>query len=315
VTTYQTPELVAARRRLGGPVVIGVDPSRSSSSALQWAAAEASRSASPLRLVTALSPSLSLPSLVEQLERRLLAAAQALGVEQGTCLVAEGSPHTVVNDHAQDASLVVVGRRPFGPTEHLLVGHTSLEVAASSPAPVVVVPEMPFQPGPGRLPVTVLIEPWVPQFGASPLDDPARHVLGFAFERASLARVALIVVSVHEDASAHHGSPDAAESAGRRCVGAPADRLADRLAGWRRLWPDVEVVLREDAAPPPESVRIMLAAASRSQLVILGRHSASQRAASRLGSSARQVVRQSSRPVAVVPVGPNDPCPIDPVEV
>jgi nucleotide-binding universal stress UspA family protein len=89
-----------------------------------------------------------------------------------------------------------------------------------------------------------------------------------------------------------------------------ADRLADRLAGWRRLWPDVEVVLREDSAPPPESVRILLAAASRSQLVILGRHSAGQRAAARLGSSARQVVRQSSRPVAVVPLGP-----IDPVEV
>lgn len=302
MTTYQTPELVAARRRLGGPVVIGVDPSRSSSSALQWAAAEASRSASTLRLVTALSPSLRLPSLAQQLDRKLLATAQALGVEQGTCVVAEGSPGWVVIEQAQDAALVVVGRRPFGPTEHLLSGHTSLEVAASSPAPVVVVPEMQFQPGPGRSPVTVLIEPWVPSFGAFPLDDPARHVLGFAFERASLAGVALVVVSVHESAPAHQGSPDADESAGRR-VGA----LVDRLAGWRRLWPDVEVVLREDAAPPPESIRIMLAAASRSQLVILGRHSASQRAASRLGSSARQVVRQSSRPVAVVPVGPLDP--------
>ena len=302
MTTYQTPELVAARRRLGGPVVIGVDPSRSSSSALQWAAAEASRSASTLRLVTALSPSLRLPSLAQQLDRKLLATAQALGVEQGTCVVAEGSPGWVVIEQAQDAALVVVGRRPFGPTEHLLSGHTSLEVAASSPAPVVVVPEMQFQPGPGRSPVTVLIEPWVPSFGAFPLDDPARHVLGFAFERASLAGVALVVVSVHESAPAHQGSPDAGESAGR-CVGA----LVDRLAGWRRLWPDVEVVLREDAAPPPESIRIMLAAASRSQLVILGRHSASQRAASRLGSSARQVVRQSSRPVAVVPVGPLDP--------
>ena len=304
MTTHQTPELIAASRRLGGPVVIGVDPSRSSTSALQWAAAEASRSSSAMRLVTALSPSLNLPTLVEQLERRLLASAQALGVEQGSCLVAEGSPHSVVNIQAQDASLVVVGRRPFGPTEHLLAGHTSLDVAASSPAPVVVVPEMPFQPGPGRSPVTVLIEPWVPPFGASPLDDPARQVLGFAFERASLAGVALVVVSVHEGAPAHPGSPDADESAGR-CVGALGP-FGDRLAGWRRLWPDVEVVLREDAAPPPESIRIMLAAASRSQLVILGRHSASQRAASRLGSCARQVVRQSSRPVAVVPVGSVD---------
>jgi nucleotide-binding universal stress UspA family protein len=300
VTIHQTPELVADRRRLGGPVIIGVDPSRPSSSALQWAAAEASRSTSALRLVTALSPSLRLPSLAEQLERKLLATAQALGVEQGTCVVAEGSPDSVLIEQAGDAALVVVGRRPFGPTEHLLAGHTSLEVAASSPAPVVVVPEMQFQPGPGRSPVTVLIEPWTPTFGASPLDDPARHVLGFAFERASNAAVPLVVVSVHELAPA--GTPAAGESSGRRCVGA----LGERLAGWRRLWPDVEVVFREDAAPPPEGVRILLAAASRSQLVILGRHSAGQRPAARLGSCASQVVRQSSRPVAVVPVGPVD---------
>ena len=302
MTIHQTAEMVAALRRLGGPVIIGVDPSRSSSSALQWAAAEASRSTSALRLVTALSPSLRLPSLAEQLERKLLATAQALGVEQGTCVVAEGSPGSVLIEQAGDAALVVVGRRPFGPTEHLLAGHTSLEVAASSPAPVIVVPEMQFQPGPGRSPVTVLIEPWTPTFGASPLDDPARHVLGFAFERAAKAGVPLVVVSIHELAPACSGTPDAEESAGRLCVGA----LGERLAGWRRLWPDVEVVLREDTAPSPESVRILLAAASRSQLVILGRHSAGQLPAARLGSHASQVVRQSSRPVAVVPVGQVD---------
>jgi nucleotide-binding universal stress UspA family protein len=302
VTIHQARELVADRRRLGGPVIIGVDPSRSSSSALQWAAAEASRSTSALRLVTALSPSLRLPSLAEQLERKLLATAQALGVEEGTCVVAEGSPVSVLIEQARDAALVVVGRRPFGPTEHLLAGHTSLDVAASSPAPVIVVPEMQFQPGPGRSPVTVLLEPWTPTFGASPLDDPARHVLGFAFERASKCGVPLVVVSVDEVAPARPGAPDAEESASRWCAGA----LADRLAGWRRLWPDVEVVLREDVAPSPESVRILLAAASRSQLVILGRHSVGQRSAARLGSYASQVARQSSRPVAVVPVGPVD---------
>jgi len=296
-------EVIAERRRLGGPVLVGVDPVRSSATAVQWAAGEAARMAVPLRLVTALSTSLSLPGMAEELQRGLVARARGLAVDRSACLVVQGTPSDVLLSQAKtDVSLTVVGRRPFGASEHMFVGHTSAEVAAGSPVPVVVVPEERFQPGPSLAPVVLCLEPRHTLFSESLLEDPARHVLGFAFERAALAGVPLVVISVHEDAPADRRIPWAGPPASGRFVGA----LDSRLERWRRLWPSVELVLREsNAARSPD--QLLLEAAATAQLVVLGRHSAGQDPALRLGRTARVVVSRSSRPVAVVPVAPVDP--------
>jgi nucleotide-binding universal stress UspA family protein len=302
VTMHLGLEAIAERRRQGGPVLVGVDPVRSSFAALRWAAAEATRTAVSLRLVTALSTSLSLPGMAEDLHRGLVAKARGLAVDQSTCLVVPGTPSAVLLAQArQDVSLTVVGRRPFGATEHLFVGHTSTEVAAGSPVPLVVVPEDSFQPGPGLAPVLLCLEPRNTFFSESLLEDPARHVLGFAFERAALAGVPLVVISVHEDAPADRRIPWAGSPASGRSVGA----LDQRLAGWHRLWPGVELVLREYASERGPD-HLLTQAAANAQLVVLGRHSAGQDSAPRLGRTARVVVSRSSRPVAVVPVAPVD---------
>jgi len=293
VSIHANPQDVATRRRLGGPVVVGVDPGVPSASSLQWAAAEAYDSASPLHLVTALSASVQVPELAEQVQRRLAAQARALDVEDSSNRIVHGTPSQVLLDECADARLLVVGRRPFGDSPHLLAGHTSTDVAAAAPVPVVVVPEQRFTPRRDLAPIIALIEPAQPAFPASPLADPARQVLGFAFDRAATAGVPLIVISIEELQETTFGSPSGNTTA-----------LARRLEPWQRLWPKVEVVSRALATPAQAVAGTLLDGSGSAQLVVLGRHSTQRSPGCYLGQTARVLVRNSSNPVAIVPVAP-----------
>lgn len=296
MTIRANPQGVSTRRRLGGPVVVGVDPGVPSASSLQWAAAEAYETASPLHLVTALSASVQVPGLAEEVQRGLAARARALDVERSTARIVQGVPSKVLLDESADARMLVVGRRPFGDSPHLLAGHTSLDVAAASPVPVVVVPEQRFTPRRDLAPIIALIEPAPAQFPASPLADPARQVLGFAFDRAASAGVPLVVISIDEP---HEGTPAAIN----RRDGAALDR---RLEPWQRLWPNVEVVARAVSTPGHRVPGTLLDGSSSAQLVVLGRHSVHGKAGAYLGRNARLMVRNSTAPVAIVPVAPSE---------
>ena len=296
MTIRINPQGVATRRRLGGPVVVGVDPGVPSASSLQWAAAEAYDSASPLHLVTALSASVQVPGLADEVQRGLAARARALDVEPSTSRIVHGIPSRVLLDESAEARLLVVGRRPFGDSPHLLAGHTSLDVASASPVPVVVVPEQRFTPRRDLAPIIALIEPAPPSFPPSPLDDPARQVLGFAFDRAASAGVPLVVISIEEPPEETADAP-----AGRDGVA-----LARRLEPWQRLWPNVEVVARAVSTPAHRVPATLLDGTGSAQLVVLGRISARRDPGPYLGRTARLLVRNSSTPVAIVPVAPSE---------
>jgi len=296
VTIRANPLGASVRRRLGGPVVVGVDPGVPSASSLQWAAAEAYDTASPLHLVTALSASVQVPGLAEEVQRGLAARARALDVERSTTRIVQGIPSKVLLDESADARILVVGRRPFGDSPHLLAGHTSLDVAAASPVPVIVVPEQRFTPRRDLAPVIALVEPAPQQFPASPLADPARQVLGFAFDRAASAGVPLVVISIAEP---HEETSDTLD-------GNDGTALARRLEPWQRLWPNVEVVARLVSTPAHRVPGTLLDGSGSAQLVVLGRHSAHREAGPYLGRIARLLVRNSTTPVAIVPVAPSE---------
>jgi nucleotide-binding universal stress UspA family protein len=141
-------------------VVVGVDGSRGSSAALQWAIAEARLRNAPLRAVHAwiyVQP--AVPSLIgypysaedvysivddrrqaaEQILEQAtgeLAEAQDIEIER---VLAEGSAARVLIEAVGPDDLLVVGSRGHGGFTSLLLGSVSQQCALHAPCPVVIV--------------------------------------------------------------------------------------------------------------------------------------------------------------------------------
>jgi nucleotide-binding universal stress UspA family protein len=283
----------AAAPDLDRPLVVGVAPDGRSASAVVWAAEEANRTGLPLLLVTAqddadedASGDHDLPSL-----------ARRLTLTDVQYLVREGRASRVILDAIGDsAALTVVGRRGMSLIRRTAVGGTSLTVVTQSPCPVIMVPEEWTQPSLCAEPIALGLTPddlFEDQRVGD--DDPQRPVIEFAFQRAESMRVPLLV------ASAWGIPPSLLRNPGEiaRCRDRFAQRLALRLAGWRDLYPDVEVSLYSQAA---NALAALLDIESGAQLTVVGRHGATTPPPSGLGSTARALVRRAHRPVAVIPI-------------
>ncbi|GAA4622195.1 universal stress protein [Actinoallomurus vinaceus] len=137
------------------PVVVGVDGSECSLTAVDWAADEAELRRCPLRIVYVfawplLYTPLGAPLLSSQLdelmetarqvvhtaERRAQARVHEIGVESA---VIDGGPIPVLLEESARASLVVVGSRGLGAVGALFLGSTGVELAARAACPVVAV--------------------------------------------------------------------------------------------------------------------------------------------------------------------------------
>ena len=165
VLVPEDPERVRARRAgpvAGGDVVVGVDGSRSSRSAVQVAAELAVAEGGSLRLVTAWQPASVLCPAVQDpqgarlaAEKHASATRQAAAQHEVTAVVeqlrrdlpglevsgaaVEGTPLDVLTSSAADASLLVVGSRGHGGFAGLALGSVSHAVVRSARVPVAVV--------------------------------------------------------------------------------------------------------------------------------------------------------------------------------
>lgn len=273
------------------PIVVGVDRSGRSASAVVWAADEAEHSGRSLRLVCAAPSRDGSADGGAAAEPELVRLGRRLALTDLACVVEAGDAQEVLLASAADASLLVVGRRGMGAAHRLMVGSTSLGVAGRAPVPTVVVPEQWMQPTMASAPVVAGVEPADPGGRRSPADD---DVLAFAFSRAAALRVPVIVVSAWAVPALLAWSPLDIDASRARFE----NDLLDRLTPWRARHPDVEVVARAVAGPAAEALR---EAATVGQLTVLGRHSTAGPHAFRLGSTTREVLHHAQRPVVVVP--------------
>jgi nucleotide-binding universal stress UspA family protein len=216
-------------------IVIGVDGTAPSWDALYWAAREAQRRRSRLRVVfvdTAQSsdtaeppdPALASRKLAHMVTdaRRLEPSVRVNGV------IVEGDPSTALSLAASGAALLVVGDE--GEPGHTALGRAGRAVADASAVPVVVVRG---QLPPDHSPVVV---------GAD--GSAGTHsAVGLAFEEAGMRGCPLIAVS----------------SAGAT--------LDESLAPWRDKFPRVPVRTTTIEAEPTPA---LLALSRRAQLVVLG---------------------------------------------
>jgi nucleotide-binding universal stress UspA family protein len=290
MSTHASPSQQLDKQHVKRRIVVGVDTRGRSASALVWAAAEADRGEAALILVTARrDEATSEPAG----DHDLGALAGRLTSGEVEMREAEGDAVEALLRAASEADLLVVGCRSMRPTQRMVVGSTSRAVACWSPVPVVVVPEAWMQPTMASSPVVAGVRP--PGTDGGNGDENDAEVLGFAFDRASALAVPLVVVSAWEIPDALAWSPQDIE----RERSHYDDALSRRLAPWRARYPRLEVVARNVAENPDHA---LLDASHVAQMVVVGRHH-SAALSGLLGHTARHVLRNSTRPVAVVPAG------------
>ncbi len=275
-----------------GTVVVGVDGSSSSDTALRWAVDQASAEHRTLTLVYAEAPvghgdgSKILEHARDDVARR----APALAVHE---LMVVADPRELLLKLSADAALLVVGSRGRGPVRSLLLGSVGVAVTRHASCPVVVV--RPGNPGLVRHGVLVGVDG----------SDRSQSTLEFACRQASLHRLPLTVLHTFID--------PILVGTGASGVGVPvldvrADDiererllLAETLAGMQEKYPDVQMRSELARGLPGEC---LLAKAPRMNLVVVGGHAGGTAAALLFGSVALVVVEHASCPVAVVPVDP-----------
>jgi nucleotide-binding universal stress UspA family protein len=282
----------------GSPVVVGIDGSVAALEAARWAAREAERRRTGLRLVSAFGwrssghigdPGLGagyrtvmLESTRAEVAEAAAAAAEAAPGVEITDEVVDGFPIPVLTAESQRAELVVVGDRGLGGFTGLLIGSVAVALAAHAACPVVVVRgELPSPRGP----VVVGVD-------GSPTSEAA---LAFAFEAAAVRQVPLVAVHAWMDYVA-----DAAvwQLVDWEAVEADECRLlADQLAGWAEKYPHVEVrrtVVKDRPA------HALLGQCTGAQLVVVGSRGRGGFTGLVLGSVSHAVLHHAPCPVAVV---------------
>lgn len=279
------------------PVVVGVDGSPASKSALAWATRWAQHFGHHVRLLTAEQLRAPSPLIEDQIRQdvkaKLRAEATALGDEHARLVigadVAWVSPAEALVEASRGAAAVVLGNRGVGGWHGLRLGSVSVAVSSHAHSPVIVVPE-------GTDPVSLHGEV-VLGIDGSPESLEAAEV---AFEQAARLTTRLRAVHVR---SPHH------------VLGVPVDMLSDRgpvpsedetqmlrsaLQPLRRDWPDVIVHECFVAGDPAHELAREGEGAA---MVVVGSRGIGGFRGLLLGSTSRNLLQVMPCPVAVVRYG------------
>ena len=281
------------------PLVVGVDGSPPSTSALLFACGEAAERRLPLAIVHAWQPfpayasaammgsGAVTPAPVEmaQFGRQVLDAAAKVADGFGPALaheeylVQDGAAAALL-DASEAALLIMVGGRDRSRHEPGWLGPVPLRLAAKSHCAVVVVPSE------ANLAGDVIVG-----VDGSPSSEEA---LAFAFHQASRRGVPLVAVFAFDVATGLTGldtsmCADRRDNAGRQ--------LSEALAGWGDKFPDVVVSHVVTDEPP---LRVLRAASSTASLVVVGTHGRGFFLRHVIGSVSSALLRVSECPVAVV---------------
>ncbi|MGA8327912.1 MAG: universal stress protein [Mycobacterium sp.] len=282
-------------------IIVGVDGSPASDSAVSWAAHDAAMHGVPLTLMRVenpAAPTWAQAPILEELEgwqqaegRRILAQAFKIahdivpddaGVQINCELLFSATVPTLI-DLSSDADLIVVGTDGRGALTRGLLGSVSSGLVRHAHCPVAVVREE-QSPGThsGQDPVLVGID-------GSSTSELATKI---AFDEASRRHVGLIALHAWSDRElVELPGVDSSE------IKMQEERLlAEALAGWQERYPDVVVTQLLVGDRP---ARALVDTSHSAQLVVVGSHGRNILSRTVLGSVSNAVVQSARRPVIV----------------
>ncbi|MFD8193804.1 universal stress protein [Streptomyces wuyuanensis] len=285
---------------MSGTITVGLDGTDHASAAAAWAAEEAERRGSSLRLVHAwvwrptdvvyvgdrAAEEGWLRNMLDEARSRVVGRHPALDV---TTELLVDDPVPALLAEAARADMLVLGSRGYGTLTGYLIGSVSLKVLRQTAGPVVMVGVPDSSTLQQDAEVVVGVEPG--QIGDS--------VLEFAFSAAAERGATLRAVHAWSVPTVLAWSPGSLylvdEANGLDRIN--RDVLADTLRPWRDKYPQVEVIEHFEIGSASE---VLLSNSARAGLVVVGRrsHEAGLR---RLGPVTHAVLHHATAPVAVVP--------------
>ncbi|WP_037624672.1 universal stress protein [Streptomyces aureus] len=289
------------------PVVVGLDGSRESLAAADWAAREALRRGAPLRLVHAWEAMPAEPSTLPELDaprywaRRILREAVDRLDERYPRLYLSSEqlslpPVEALVAAAEEAELLVLGNRALGGVGGFLAGSVALATVARLTRPAVLVradetsgsarEAVTDGDATGRRPHREVV------VGLDP-DHRCTDVLAFAFESAALRSAPLRMV--------HAWRPPGALGPGAEDLTGQEDAeqaVASTLKRWGDRFPGVEVLAQVRNGRPAD---LLLHAARDACLLVVGRRIRPARLGAHTGPVTHAVLHHVPCPVAVVP--------------
>jgi nucleotide-binding universal stress UspA family protein len=196
-----------------------------------------------------------------------------------------GSAAKALANASSIATAVVVGRSASGVVDRILTGSTVSALLAHATSPTIVVPPD-WSPG--------VAERIVAGVEGAQSESASLH---FAFGIASRVGAPLTVLHANRFLEFTHGALPASED--EAALIAEADRriMAESIAGWRELYPDVDVDVAFSMDGP---VPALVDTSKTARLLVVGAHARGGFPWLRLGSTARAVALHAACPVAVV---------------
>ncbi|NGO09443.1 universal stress protein [Streptomyces sp. HC44] len=286
-------------------ITVGIDGSRASLDAADWAAREAHRRHLALRLLHAGADPAGLAQLPDgELSRTTLdrVAVQLAYAHPALDIIARRTETPAIPAllaAAAESEALALGSRGFSDFAGFLVGSVALAVASRAARPAVLVRagELPEEE---RVPVdeeTPPAEaPYLPVVLGLDLADPADGLIGYAFDTAAVRAAPLHVVHAwtpppsrdHTVGARTRDDTAEQEDVGRRS-------LAVILQPWRHKFPETTVL---EQVVHGFAGHHLLKASTRAGLLVIGRRDT---AGPRLGRVAHFVIHHCACPVAVVP--------------
>ena len=300
---------MTVRRR--NAIVVGVDGSEPSRTALMWAAGEASIRRTTLELVESYMVPIGYagpgaiipPEVFDAAEMGVTTTLQeardaVLAVHPELTVTVAGpmqTPFVALRNASHDALMLVVGSHGSGEVSESILGSVALKVASHLRTAVVVVRTDPHA---GGKPVPVPADsPIVVGLDGSAESETA---LAFALEEASLRGVALVAVHSWDDGPLHGFVRSYPLAVDVTVIDDEEHRaLAEQLTGWASRYPDVPVRQLVERGRPAATL-LRMCTEIQPGLLVVGSRGRGGFAGLLLGSTSRDLIAHAPCPVAVV---------------
>ncbi|GAB2780633.1 universal stress protein [Amycolatopsis magusensis] len=286
-------------------IVVGVDGSDGAREAVLWAARTAADRGLELHIVHGqrvvefaygggLAGAAGVFEAIRAEAVQIIADAveQAKSVSDALVVTTEmpvDHPVVLLNELSRTADMVVVGGTGHSGFAGVLAGSTAVRVASHAHCPVAVIRKAPDA---DTVPVS---GPVVVGVDGSPNSEKA---IAVAFAEASARGAALVAMHAWTDTTYDYYYGSARLMVAWESFAEEEERLlAQRLAGWREKYPDVEV-RKELLKDRPRHA--LLAAAEDARLVVVGSHGRGGFRGMLLGSTSLALVQHANCPVLVV---------------